>query len=177
MAAATGPLKINLTISCTETNAGSGTGATDTVHRHLLEYSKTLANGTSGDEQDLCYSIHNGSVVNGVPDTIDLAGSLTQHTDTSSTHTFVEMVAIALVHTGGTGDLEIGAGGSNPFITMWKATGDGAVIGPGTGDGSVFLWTSFTNGGTVTAGSGDVLQLISSSGTVTYKMVLVGRSA
>ena len=148
-----------------EAARGKQSGRTQEIQRLIG------ASGTSDDQVDRVWSTDD-SVANGAPDTFDLAGSLTSKADGTTTITFAEITHIVLQHTSGTGDLSLGAG-SNPVSTLWGASGDAVVIGPG----GLFVWSSPTNGAAVTAGTGDILTISSSSGTIGYSLMVVGRSA
>ena len=129
-----------------------------------------MSNGTTDGTQINRVWSDSGSVVNGAPVDLDLMGSLTSQLD-GTTISFVDVVGVFIKYKSGTGDLTIGQG-SNPWITWLAATGDGVVIGPN----GVFVWFS-PNGKSPTAGTGDILRLASSSGTITYDIMIIGRSA
>lgn len=138
---------------------------------HLIALALTLVDGTTDGTQVNRVWSDSGSVAAGVPVEIDLLGLLTSQLD-GSTVSFVDMVGVFIKILTGSGNLEIGAG-SNPWITWLKATGDAVVI---TGANAVFVWLC-PNGKAPTATTGDILTLTSSSGTITYEIAIIGRSA
>jgi len=161
--------RLQLTLDALELVASAAVDGGTSRRPHKIAINETRASGTSDDQHDLAYSV-DGSVANGAPDTYDLAGSLTALDAT--TMTYVEVTHILIVHKSGAGDLQIGAA-ANDLATIWLSSGEGALIGPG----GVYLWTSPTNGAVVTAGTVDILQIAASAGTITYDMIILGRSA
>ena len=129
--------------------------------------------GTGASQADLMYAATR-TVASATNDDLDLAGSLTNVF--GATITNVEMVGVLIASdAANTTTLSIGAG-SNPWITMWLATGDGIKVFPG----GVFLnFAPDANGlGAVTASTGDILRVANGSGaSATYSVVLLGRSA
>lgn len=132
----------------------------------------SLVHGTSANQADLVWS-DSGSVASGTPVTVDLRGSLTSILDGGAV-SFVEVVGLYIKNKSTTTsqNLQIG-GGSNPWITHLGASGDVIVLGPG----GRLLLESPLDGYAVTAGTGDILQIASSSGTISYDVVIYGRSA
>lgn len=165
----TGRLRLLADFPERDSSSTFGSGVVNAPHK--ADITETYASGTSDDQVDRVWSTDD-SVENGTPDTFDLAGSLTSKADGTTTITFTEITHIILQHTSGTGNLSLGAG-SNPVSTIWGASGDAVVIGPG----GLFVWSSPTNGAAVTAGTGDILTISSSSGTIGYSLMVVGRSA
>lgn len=130
-----------------------------------------LASGTGSSQIDRVWS-DTGSVASGTPVTVDLAGSLTAADGT--TITFVEIVGLYIKNKSTTTAQNITVGGgSNPWITHLGASGDAVVVGPS----GMLLLTSPIDGYAVTATTGDILTLTSSSGTISYDLVVCGRSA
>jgi len=138
---------------------------------HLLEQSDDLASGTAASQQDMVWSDTRSAAASA--DALDLAGSLTSQLD-GSTLTFVEITGIIIRNksTTTTEVLTIGAG-SNPLLNWVNATGDAVVLGPG----GVFVITSPIDGYGVTAGTGDVLTIDPGSDTISYDILILGRSA
>lgn len=129
--------------------------------------------GTGANQADMIWTDER-TVTTGATDDIDLAGVLSNAF--GATLTFAEIVGIILVSdAANTTTLTIGAG-TNPWITMFLATGDGIKVGPG----GVFVnFAPDASGlGAVTAGTGDILRITNSAGaSATYKIVVLGRSA
>lgn len=134
----------------------------------------TFSHGTGVNQIDLVWtSDAAAAVTSGTPVSIDLAGSLVDPLGTAVV--FAKIVGIIILNDGSaaTGILEVG-GGSNAFASWLGATGDTVKIGPG--GSHVFLNPSLA-AYAVTAGTGDLLQLASASGTVPYRVIIIGRSA
>ena len=129
--------------------------------------------GTGANQADMIWTDER-TVTTGATDDIDLAGVLSNAF--GATLTFAEIVGIILVSdAANTTTLTIGAG-TNPWITMFLATGDGIKVG----HGGVFVnFAPDASGlGAVTAGTGDILRITNSAGaSATYKIVVLGRSA
>lgn len=156
-----------------ETNTSAGINEASSVLAHRVDYdSGEQVTGTGSSQQDRVWSDAQ-TVANGAPDTWDLAGTLTSELS-GATITFAEVTLIWIRNRSTTTgqNLEIGAG-SNPFITWLKATGDAIIVPPG----GVFLLTSPIDGFATVAGTGDVLTITSTSGTITYDILIAGRSA
>lgn len=130
-------------------------------------------NGTAIDQADKIY-MKRDAVTNGAPDTIDLAGSLTDVFGNALTFAKVTAIIVSNRSTTAAEIMTIGAG-TNPLLNWVIATGDGVKIGPG----GLFMQVDPSLAGyAVTAGTGDVLQISVAAGTaVPYDMVVIGRSA
>ena len=129
--------------------------------------------GTAANQADMIWTDER-VVTTGANDDIDLAGVLASAF--GATLTFAEIVGIIVVSdAANTTTLTIGAG-TNPWITMFLATGDGIKVGPG---GIFVNFAPDASGlGAVTAGTGDILRITNSAGaSATYKIVVLGRSA
>jgi len=132
-------------------------------------------NGTGDNQVDRVFHVKAGSVVAASPVTYDLSGTLANPVD-GSTVAFVEVAMIAVKNTtaSGGGGLKVG-GGSNQFVTPFGAAGDLLIVRPG---GIAILYAPYDGGGyTVTAGTGDILQIDATTGTCTYELLILGRSA
>jgi len=165
--------RLRVLLDIMETASSLGVAAATSQLAHSIDYDTgLLASGTASSTQDLVWSAAD-SVANGAPDTVDVAGSLTSRL-TGGAVTMVEVTLIYIRNKSTTtGEiLEIGAG-SNPLLNWVKATGDAIKIGPG----GVFILTSPIDGFAVTAATGDVLTITSASGTISYDIIILGRSA
>jgi hypothetical protein len=149
----------------------TGTGGLGTpTEIHEIAALVALANGTGANQSDRVYSA-SGTLTATTLD-VDLTGALT--TKVTGAVNFVELTAIVIRNKSTTASavLTVGAG-SNPVVSPWIATGDGAKIGPG----GVFVLTSPIDGLAVVAATGDILRLDSGAATIPYEILLIGRSA
>lgn len=132
-----------------------------------------FSGGTVADTADIVFT-DTRTVGSASNDDIDLAGVLTNAF--GATITAVEIVGIIVKPArANTTVLTIG-GGTNPWITMFLATGDGIKVFPG----GVFVnFAPDASGlGTVTAGTGDILRIANAAGAAaTYDIVILARSA
>lgn len=138
-----------------------------------ISLSNALTNGTGSNNANLFFRDRR-SVTAGAPDDIDLAGSLTDIFGQSLT--FVEIAGMAIYNRSTTAaeKLEVGGDAGAAFETWVKTAGD-VIIVPA---GGLFLLTAPIDGDfTVTAGTDDILQIVSASGTISYDILIWGRSA
>lgn len=132
-----------------------------------------FASGVAANQADLIFT-DTRTVNSASNDDIDLAGVLSSAF--GATLTFAEIVGIIISSAAAnTTTLTIGAG-SNPWISMWIATGDGIIVGPG---GIFINFAPNASGlGAVVASTGDILRVANGSGaSATYDIVILGRSA
>jgi hypothetical protein len=162
---ASGTLSVSVDISERSTAVGVGDGTTSLVHRIL--YEKVLANGTSDGQIDRVHS--EALSVTTTPTDYDLSGSLTSDTGAGTT-SFVDLSLIIITNDSSSGDLQVG--GDAASIPIMGAAADYILVKPG----GIFVWYA-PAGLAVTNSTADVLQIASSTGTVTGKMILAGRSA
>lgn len=158
-----------LTVRSRATSTGTGDTGTP-IFTSLVETTSSQASGTTSGKQDLLWE-DTASLVATTAD-IDLAGSLTDKFGAAAT--FVEVTRLVIKNNATTTgyNLTVG-GGSNPWITWLKATGDGIVIAPG----GTFVLDNPIDGYAVTATTGDILRLDSGANTVSYTIQILGRSA
>lgn len=130
----------------------------------------TRANGSGSGQVQVLYSDSN-SVANGAPVTYDLRGALASAFGVAAL-AFNPLVGIAVRNksTAAGEKLQIGAG-SNPITTLWGASGDIGIAGPG----GFFLTESPIDGFATTAGTADILQIAAASGTISFDLVIWGR--
>lgn len=139
---------------------------------HKLDYSKTVTSGTGSDQADLVWSDER-TVASGTPDLLDLRGVLASALNSGIN--FVKITGIVIRNksttTGQT--LSIGNGG-NPFFTgLFGAGAHTLTVGPS----GAFGWYSPIDPATTVAGTGDILQIVASSGSITYQIEIIGRTA
>jgi hypothetical protein len=162
---ASGTLSVSVDISERSTAVGVGDGTTSLVHRIL--YEKVLANGTSDGQIDRVHS--EALSVTTTPTDYDLSGSLTSDTGAGTT-SFAEVTGIMITNDSSSGDLQVG--GDAASIPLFGAAADYIPVEPG----GCLLWYS-PSGIAVTNSTADVLQIAASTGTVTGKLTIFGRSA
>ncbi len=168
------PLKTSYTFSATatETEASLGSGAQSSSLRHIFADTLNMATGTAANKSDVVYSIST-TVATGVPDAYDLLGSLTSVLNGAAI-SFVEVTLIAIRNkSSSTGEIIVVGAGSNPIDTVFSAAGDSIDIGPG----GLFVWSSPVDGAAPTAGTADIITLTTSATSISYDLLIVGRSA
>lgn len=120
---------------------------------------------TTPNQADTVYA-YSGSVVAASDVTIDLRGSaILQPDGTAAVFVHVDAYYIANTTASGSATLTVG-GGSNSALAALKP------LRPG----DFHQYASVNGGFATTAATGDLLLLSSSSGTVTYDLIIVGRS-
>jgi hypothetical protein len=132
-----------------------------------------LTFGTLANQCDLLFA-DTRTLAASTNDDIDLAGVLTSAFGTVIN--FAEIVGIIIASdAANTTTLTVGAG-TNPWITMWLATGDGIKVFPG---GTFMNIAPDANGlGAVTAATADILRIANGAGgSATYRIMIFGRSA
>lgn len=132
-----------------------------------------FTDGVTANKADIIFT-DNRTVASASNDDLDLAGVLTNAFGAAITA--VEIVGIMIKSAAAnTTTLSVG-GGTNPWITMWIATGDGIKVFPG---GVFANFAPDANGlGTVTAGTGDILRIANGSGaSASYDIVILARTA
>ena len=133
--------------------------------------SDDLTSGTTTDKADLLW--WDTRTLAATSEDLDLAAGLT---DTfGNVLTFVEIVGLAIKNTSTTTAeiLAVGGAAGNQFINWVANSSDIVNIDP---DGILFLWSPL-DGYTVTAGTGDLLKIDAGAATITYEIVIIGRSA
>jgi hypothetical protein len=137
-----------------------------------IQLANALTNGTGSNNCDLIFR-DTRSVTAASPDDIDLAGGLTDIFGQALTFVEVAGMAVFNQNTVAAEKLEIG-GDANAFDT-WLNDSTDIIIVPA---GGIFVLTAPIAGDFgVTAATGDILQIDAQSGTVTYDIVIWGRSA
>ncbi len=138
---------------------------------HLLELVKAYGSGTSSNQFDVVYSDTHSAAA--AAKTYDVLGSLASVL-TGATVSFVDLCGVIVKNNSTTsGDvLSIGAG-SNPVTGLWIASGDGVKIGPG----GMFIWLDPIDGISPVAGTGDVITVDPGAKTISFSIILLGRSA
>ena len=134
------------------------------------DFSDSLANGTAANQADLIF--HDQRTVTAAAEDLDLAGSLTDKR--GNTLTFVEITCI-LIHnlSTTTGEVLTVGGDANALVNWVGAATHTVKVDP---DG-LLLWWSPIDGAAVVAGTGDILQIDPGAKTITYDIIIIGRSA
>lgn len=161
---------IRLAVDINET----GTGDLYTpMARHLIEIAKSLTSGTGTDQGDLIWS-DTRSVASGTPDDLDIVGGLTGAFGNALS--MVKPIFILIRNNSTTTGqyLSVGADGAAAFVSGYMGgTTPTRTVQPGGFD----CWYSPIDAGAATGGSTDVLQIASASGTISYSIVIIARSA
>lgn len=138
--------------------------------RRVIDY----ASGTGLAQADVLW-VDERTVASATNDDIDLAGALTDALGASVAS--AEIVGVIIdSDDGNTTTLTVGVAGTNPWTTMFAASGDGIKVLPG----GIFL--NFARDaaglGAVGAGASDVLRIANGSGaSATYRIAVLARSA
>ena len=130
-----------------------------------------LTDGTGAAQADLFCEIA-GSVTSGTPVDYNLSNSSLENAFGEGI-AFASIVYLFLRNTSSSGVLTLGAG-TNPITSFWAASGDGIKVQPG---GEISFRATGTSAYAVTASTADILRVTSSSGTINYHLVMVGRTA
>lgn len=165
-------LKFSLDVSAkaVERETGIGVGSVASQLIHSLVFGGEYQNGTAASQNDVVFS---GSASISTATTLDVRGALSSVL-TGDSVSFVELTALILKNNSSTAGQYVTVGaGSNPVASLWAASGDAAIVGPG----GLLVLTSPIDGYATVAGTGDVITLTPATGTISVDYVLVGRSA
>lgn len=165
-------LKFNLDLSAkaVERETGIGVGAVASQLIHQLTFGGEYANGTGASQSDVVFS---GSASISTATALDVRGSLNSVL-TGDAANFVELTALVLKNNSSTAGQYVTVGaGSNPVSSLWAASGDAAIVGPG----GLLVLTSPIDGYATSAGTADTITLTPATGTISVDYILVGRSA
>lgn len=144
------------------------------VYAPELKKQIQLEGGTAANKADIVWGDER-TVSSASNDDIDLSGALADAF--GDTVTAAEMVGLAIVSdAANTTTLTIGVNGTNPWVAMFAASGDGIKVPPG---GVFFIMAPDANGlGAVSGGSADLLRVANGSGAAaTYKIMIIARTA
>ncbi len=144
------------------------------VYAPVLKKELQFSGGTTANKADMIWGDER-TVASATNDDLDLAGVLTDAF--GDTFTAAEIVGLAIVaDSGNTTTLTIGVAGTNPWVALWAASGDGIKVQPG---GVFVIMAPDASGlGAVGAGSADVLRVANGSGAAaTYKILIIARTA
>lgn len=150
----------------------TGSGDLGTPRKvHAITEIINLVSGTGNSQADKVWS--DSRSLAATSENLDLAGSLTDAF--GSTVTFAEVAGLWIHNTSNTSTeiLSVGGAASNAFVNWVGNSSDIIKIGAG----GVMLLTAPVDGYAVTAGTGDILKIDAGSDTITYEIVIWGRSA
>lgn len=137
--------------------------------RPELEALLQFLGGTTADKVDIIFSDER-SVNASSNDDIDLSGVLADAF--GATIAAVEIVFIAIKNLSTSQTLTIGVAGTNPWVTMWAASGDGIKVFPR----GVFMNAApdASGLGAVVGGASDVLRVANGSGSAALYEIIIG---
>jgi hypothetical protein len=138
---------------------------------HAFVKSLTMATGTSASQSDKVWSDRRSLAA--TTEELDLAAGLTGALGDSLTFAKVTLIAIHNRNTTAGEVLTLGGAAANGFETMFGAAGDKIKIGP---NGWLILFSP-VDGFAVTADTADLLKLDAGAATISYDIIIVGRSA
>ena len=140
--------------------------------RHSIDYSKTAESGTGTDQADLVWS-DTRSVTSGTPDDLDLRGVLASALNSGIN--FVKITGILIRNKSTTSGqfLTVGNGANPAFTNLFGAGAHTVTAQPG----GAFAWYSPIDPMTTVAATGDILRVAAATGTVSYEIVIIGRTA
>jgi len=142
-------------------------------HRPVLEKLLQFASGTGADQADIVFT-DTRTIAISTNDDIDLSGALADAF--GAVVAAAEVVGLIIINKSTTQTLTIGVAGTNPWVTIWAASGDGLKIPP---RGVFVLFAPDASGlGAVVAGASDVLRIANGAGaTCDYDIALLARTA
>lgn len=134
------------------------------IQPNLQSINATFTVGTTAGLADLLYNATRTATTGG--DSLDLNGGGLLQPDQSAFNA-VDVALVAVVNRSTSSTITVG-GGTNavPNLSM--------VVKPG---GTGLVYTTVDPAYSVTAGTGDILKVATDTGTATYDILIVGRSA
>jgi hypothetical protein len=164
---------INLAVTALLT--GANDLATEVKATIKGTFSDTLASGTAADQADVVFSDER-TLAASADETLDLAGALENALGGAAV--FAELVAILIIAAAAnTNDVVVGDATAPIIGGPFGAAGDHLIAIP---PGGVFFWMTPKNPAVaITGTTADGLKIAngSSGSSVTYKILLIGRSA
>lgn len=148
-------------------------GTSTYIHEGTELLADQLLTGTGDGQADVVF-VDQRTISASSSEELDLAGSLTDPLGGSAV--FAEVAAIEVrAAAGNTNNVVVGGAASNAFVGPFGAADNTIAVPPG----GVLVLYHPGGGWAVTAGTGDLLQVANSGSgsTVTYDIVIVGRSA
>jgi len=151
-----------------ETEAGQGASAQTSRLRHIIEHIADLDAGTSDGQIDRVWSATYELTT--TPVDLDLT-ALTSQLD-GSTVGIAELTGIVVTNDEAAGAGDVQVGGDAASVLFCAAANDTILVKP-----MGILALSAPSGYTVTNTTADVVQIAASTGTITCRIMLYGRSA
>lgn len=129
--------------------------------------------GTGANQADIVFT-DTRTIAISTNDDIDLSGVLTNAF--GAVIAAAEIVGIIIVNKSTVQTLTVGVAGTNPWVTMWAASGDGIKVFPG---GVFCNFAPDASGlGAVVGGASDVLRIANGAGaTCDYDIAILARTA
>lgn len=161
---------IDLTVKGVERETSVAVGSVSSQLIHQIAVALSFANGTSSSQMD---TIHSGSLSISGATTLDCRGGLSSVL-TGDAINLVEITWLIMYNKSSTSGEYITVGaGSNPVTSLWGATGDAAVVGPG----GILILGSPIDGYATTAATADIITITPATGTISVDYIIIGRSA
>ena len=171
MALLTGGARFDISIKVPEWKTDIGVNGGTSQFLHQFDFFTSYENGTGANKINAVYSSP-ATAISGATD-VDLRASLASVLD-GSTVSFPIVVGVFIKNLSTTTGQYITVGAAtNPWITWLGASGDAVRVGPG----GIFALTSPVDGYATTSGTGDILTLTPATGSPSYSMLIIGRSA
>ena len=145
-------------------------GTTKELHTWPSVTAWHIPNGTSASQCDQVWT--DQRTLTATSETLDLTGSLTSRINGQSL-ALVEVCIIGIYNTSTTSTNLLKIGGGSNVVPIFDNSTDIITCGPS----SPFLWANIVDGVTVTAATGDLLKIDAGAFTITYDVILIGRSA
>jgi len=141
-----------------------------------LEYKKSMTDGTSADQADKIWHDRR-TLATGTNDDLDMTALANTIFGTSVPINFAKVSAIMIKNLSTTAgdELKLDSSVANAFTGPFNGSTSSKIE---IGADSVLFLSSKKDSWTVTAGTGDILRITNSNaGSVSYDIVIVGRSA
>jgi hypothetical protein len=162
---ATGRFSVSLVAD--ERNTALGVGDTIAHATHAIAQAVDFASGTADGQIDRVYST--GGTASTTPTDIDVQGAIASLIG-AGTVVLADVVGVVIRNTGAT---RLRVGGDANALAMFNLAASFLFVEPGG-----FFATYMGPAGLASvAGTGDILQIDTASGTTTYQLEIVGRSA
>jgi len=163
-------LNAKLDFKIEELSTAEGANSATVMLAHNFAKTLDYPTGTSAEQVDRVWSASDSAGTGGDSHDLATSGTLVSAIATGAATVIVELQLLIIENTGSV-DLRIGAVANT--IPCFSGSTDYIVIPAG----GFIVWHFGTAGLTVTAATADILKVASASGTCTYKIILVGRSA
>lgn len=171
MALLTGGARFECRVQVPEWKTAIGIQSGTSSFLHMFDFFQSYENGTGSNKIDAVYSSPSTSI-SGATD-VDLRASLASVLD-GSTVSFPIVCGVFIKNLSTTSGQYITVGAATtPWITWLGASGDAVRVGPG---GFFALWSP-VDGYATTAGTADILTLTPATGSPSYALMILGRSA